>query len=57
MISNPKGGRATERHDFSAEAKFLATTSRETYPDVAQTRALVLTGEYLLDFFWADSPR
>jgi Heparinase II/III-like protein len=55
--SNPKGGRSTERHEFSAEAKFLATTSREIYPDVTQTRALLLTGDYLLDLFWADSPR
>lgn len=55
--SNPKGGRSTERHDFNADAKFLAIASREIYPDVAQTRALLLTGEYLLDLFWADSPR
>jgi len=57
--SNPKGGSSTERHDFGAEAqvKFLATTSREIYPDVTQTRALLLTGDYLLDLFWADSPR
>jgi hypothetical protein len=55
--SNPKGGNSTERHDFNVDAKFLATTSRDIYPDVAQTRALLLTGEYLLDLFWADSPR
>ncbi len=55
--SNPKGGSSSERHDFNADAKFLATASREIYPDVAETRALLLTGEYLLDLFWADSPR
>ncbi len=55
--SNPQGGSSTERHDFNADAKFLATASREIYPDVAETRALLLTGEYLLDLFWADSPR
>jgi hypothetical protein len=55
--SNPRGGSSTERHEFSAEVKFLATTSREIYPDVAQTRALLATGDYLLDLFWADSPR
>jgi len=55
--SNPNGGSSTERHEFSAEAKFLATTSREIYPEVTQTRALLLTGDYLLDVFWADSPR
>ena len=55
--SNPRGGRSAERHDFNVDAKFLATTSREIYPDVAQTRALLLTSDYLLDLFWADSPR
>ena len=55
--SNPKGGSSSERHDFNADVKFLATTSREIYPDVTQTRALLLTGDYLLDFFRADSPR
>jgi len=55
--SNPKGGASTERHDFSSEARFLATSSREIYPDLAQTRALLLTDDYLLDLFWADSPR
>jgi hypothetical protein len=55
--SNPQGGSSAERHDFSADAKFLATASREIYPDVAQTRALLLTSDYLLDLFWADSPR
>jgi hypothetical protein len=55
--SNPRGGRSTERHDFNVDVKFLATTSREVYPDVAQVRALLLTGDYLLDLFRADSPR
>lgn len=55
--SNPKGGRSTEWHDFNVDVKFLATTSREVYQDVAQVRALLLTGDYLLDLFRADSPR
>ncbi len=55
--ANPKGGSSSKRHDFNADAKFLAVASREIYADVAQTRALLLTGDYLLDLFWADSPR
>jgi hypothetical protein len=55
--SNPAGGRSDERHDFNVDVKFLATTSREVYPDVEQVRALLLTGDYLLDLFRADSPR
>jgi hypothetical protein len=55
--SNPKGGTSTERHDFNPDVKFLATTSSDIYPDVTQTRALLLTNEYLLDFFWADSSK
>ena len=55
--SNPKGGRSAEWHDFNVDVKFLATTSREVYQDVAQVRALLLTGDYLLDLFGADSPR
>ena len=37
--SNPKGGDFTERHDFNVDAKFLATSSREIYPDVAQAHS------------------
>jgi hypothetical protein len=55
--SNPKGGRSAEWHDFNVDVKFLALTSREVYQDVAQVRALLLTGDYLLDLFRADSPR
>jgi hypothetical protein len=42
------------RHDFAPEVKFLATTA-SCYPGVLQTRALVLTREYLLDLFSAES--
>jgi hypothetical protein len=55
--SNPKGGSSTERHDFNIDVKFLATSSREVYPDVVQVRALMLTADYLLDLFRADSER
>ena len=55
--SNPKGGAYTERHDFNPDVKFLATTSNAIYDNVTQTRALLLTNDYLLDFFGADSPR
>ena len=55
--ANPKGGASTNRHEFSEDAKFLATTSTEIYPDLTQTRAFILAREYLLDFFWASSPR
>jgi hypothetical protein len=55
--SNPEGGRSAEWHDFNVDVKFLATTSREVYPDVVQVRALLLTGDYLLDLFRADSSR
>ena len=43
------------RHDFSAEVKFLATSASDLFPGVDQTRALMLTREYLLDFFHAGS--
>ena len=55
--ANPKGGTSTSRNDFSSDVKFLATTSDQIYPDVMQQRALMLTNEYLLDFFAASSPR
>ncbi len=44
----------TQRHEFTPEVKFLATTA-SCYPGVLQTRALALTRDYLLDLFWADS--
>jgi hypothetical protein len=55
--ANPRGGASTQRHDFNRDVKFLATTSAEIYPEVSETRALLLTGEYLLDMFRADSAR
>ena len=43
------------RHDFSTDVKFLATSASGVFPGVDQTRALMLTQEYLLDFFHAGS--
>jgi len=43
------------RHDFAPEVKFLATSASAVYEGVDQTRALLLTGEYLLDLFQASS--
>ncbi len=37
------------RHDFSAEVKFVAARTQQRYPGVDETRALMLTREYLLD--------
>lgn len=39
------------RHAFSPEVKFLATSASEVFDGVDQTRALLLTGDYLLDLF------
>ena len=39
------------RHEFSPEVKFLATSASGVYEGVDQTRALLLTHEYLLDIF------
>lgn len=44
------------RHDFTAEAKCLATSAAGVFEKVDQTRALLLTREYLLDVFHAASP-
>src|SRR5262249_47880725 len=44
-----------ERHEFSPEVKFLATSASGLFPGVDQTRALMLTREYLLDIFHAGS--
>jgi hypothetical protein len=44
------------RHEFSPEVKFLATSADEVFEGVEQTRALLLTREYLLDVFQASSP-
>jgi len=46
----------TARHDFTPEVKFLASSASEVFEAVDQTRALLLTGEYLLDVFHAASP-
>jgi len=39
------------RHDFTPEVKFLSTSAGGVFEGVDQTRALFLTGEYLLDLF------
>jgi len=44
------------RHDFTAEVKYLATSASGVFEKVDQTRALLLTREYLLDVFHAASP-
>jgi len=44
------------RHEFSPEVKFLASSSDGVFEGVDQTRALLLTKEYLLDVFHAISP-
>jgi hypothetical protein len=49
---SPRPGRFTTRHDFTAEAKFFAITG-SAFAGVQQTRALVLTSDYLADVFRA----
>jgi hypothetical protein len=44
------------RHEFSPEVKFLASSANGVFEGVDQTRALLLTREYLLDVFHATSP-
>ena len=44
------------RHDFNPDVKFLATAASGVFEGVDQTRALLLTREYLLDIFHAASP-
>ena len=44
------------RHAFTPEVKYLATSASGVFEKVAQTRALLLTREYLLDLFQASSP-
>ena len=46
----------TARHEFSPEVKFLASSASGIFEAVDQTRALLLTREYLLDLFQAGSP-
>jgi len=41
------------RHDFSEEVKFVAARTQKRYPGVDETRALMLTREYLVDVFTA----
>jgi hypothetical protein len=43
----------TTRHDFSEEVKFVAARTQERYPGVDETRALMLTREYLFDLYTA----
>ena len=43
------------RHEFTPEAKFLATSASGVFEGVEQTRVLLLTKEYLLDLFHATS--
>ena len=44
------------RHEFSPEVKFLASSADGVFEGVNQTRALLLTKEYLLDVVHATSP-
>ena len=44
------------RHEFSPEVKFLASSADGVFEGVPQTRALLLTKEYLLDVVHATSP-
>ena len=44
------------RHAFTPEVKYLATSASGVFEKVDQTRALLLTREYLLDVFHAASP-
>ena len=44
------------RHEFSPEVKFLASSANSVFEGVDQTRALLLTKEYLLDVFHVTSP-
>jgi hypothetical protein len=53
---SPRPGPFTTRHDFSPEAKFFAITGA-AFKGVTQTRALVLTPDYLADVFRAADTR
>ena len=44
------------RHGFTPDVKYLATSASGVFEAVDQTRALLLTREYLLDVFQASSP-
>ena len=47
---SPRPGPFTTRQDFAAEAKFFAV-SGSAFENIAQTRALVMTPDYLADVF------
>ncbi len=53
---SPRPGPVTTRHDFTPEAKFFAV-SGSAFVDVQQTRALLLTPDYLADIFRAADTR
>lgn len=50
-------GQVDLRHGFSEHFKFVAARGQGIYDDVDQTRALVLTRDYLLDVFQLKSDR
>jgi hypothetical protein len=47
----------TTRHDFSEEVKFVAARTQERYFGIDETRALMLTREYLFDLYTARDER
>jgi hypothetical protein len=53
---SPRPGPSTTRQDFTPEAKFFAITG-SAFDNVAQTRALLMTNEYLADVFRAADTR
>jgi hypothetical protein len=53
---SPRPGPTTPRQDFAPEAKFFALTG-SAFEGVTQTRALVLTPDYLADVFRAADDR
>jgi hypothetical protein len=57
IVDGQESGNAepTVQHDFSRDVKFLNTSASGVFAGVDQTRALMLTREYLLDFFFAAS--
>jgi hypothetical protein len=50
--ASPRPGPFTTRHEFTPDAKFFAI-SGSAFEDVRQTRALLLTKEYVIDVFRA----
>ncbi len=53
---SPRPGPFTTRHEFTPEAKFFAIHG-SAFPDIVQTRALMMTPEYLTDVFQASDHR